>query len=79
MKKETFGFIFQRSPIMDKNIFLGFKLPENIGYEVYPAHVSFYKKNKFDEWNPIGYIQVPYYAQNLDWWEIELNKILDKA
>lgn len=60
---------------MDKGLFLGFKLPENIFYEVYLNQVSFYK-NTNQQLVYIGAIIRPYKDQNLSWWETELNKIL---
>jgi hypothetical protein len=61
---------------MDTKKFLGEKLPKDIGYEVYPGHVTFYRLNS-DEgvWELLGFVPKPYKKQPLSWWKTELKKI----
>jgi hypothetical protein len=62
---------------MDLNLFMGIKLPENIGYYVFPNTVEFYRKNSFNEWNKIGGIAKPYNPMPVEWWQNELKQIID--
>lgn len=57
---------------------MGYELPKNITYEVYPNHATFYRQNSFGEWNMIGYLQIPYQIQSLEYWKKRLDEVLKK-
>lgn len=63
---------------MDTKTFLGFELPENIGYYVFPMHVDFYRRDSEGYYNYIGMIQTPNNKQDLGWWKEKLDKVLKK-
>lgn len=62
---------------MERSPFMGYKLPDDVGYEVYTTYVSFYRRNKImGRWDPIGNILKPYDPKPLEWWKEQLDKVL---
>lgn len=64
---------------METGKFLGIDVPKNIGYEVFPAHVSVYRRNSAEGvWGLLGVIAKPYEKQSKEWWLQKFEKLSKK-